>query len=126
MDPLQWQCFLRDLTNLSGKFSVRKGQREVIYILISSLRLFCNSLSLSVFYFSDFELYTSYEFAYNGGCATVSELYPSIIKTENTETVYQCYQFCKVTQQCAYFEYVTGGAVTVPYNAIPSQEGRIY
>ena len=126
MDPLQWQCFLRDLTNLSGKFSVRKAQREVIYILISSLRLFCNSLSLSVIYFSDFELYTSYEFAYNGGCATDSELYPSIIKTENTETVYQCYQFCKVTQQCAYFEYVTGGAVTVPYNAIPSQEGRIY
>ena len=122
MDPLQWQCFLRDLTNLSGKFSVRKAQREVIYILISSLRLFCNSLSLSVIYFSDFELYTSYEFAYNGGCATDSELYPSIIKTENTETVYQCYQFCKVTQQCAYFEYVTGGAVTVPYSAM---QGRI-
>ena len=98
----------------------------VIYILVSFLRFFCNSLSLSVFYFSDFELYTSYEFAYNGGCATDSELYPSIIKTENTETVYQCYQFCKVTQQCAYFEYVTGGAVTVPYSAIQSQEGRIY
>ena len=98
----------------------------VIYILVSFLRFFCNSLSLSVLYFSDFELYTSYEFAYNGGCATVSELYPSIIKTESTETVYQCYQFCKVTQQCAYFEYVTGGAVTVPYSAIQSQEGRIY
>ena len=98
----------------------------VIYILVSFLRFFCNSLSLSVFYFSDFELYTSYEFAYNGSCATVSELYPSYIKTESTETVYQCYQFCKVTQQCAYFEYVTGGAVTVPYNAILSQEGRIY
>ena len=89
-------------------------------------RLLCNSLSLSVLYFSDSELYTSYEFAYDGGCATVSELYPFIIKTESTETVYQCYQFCKVTQQCAYFEYVTGGAVTVPHSAIQSQEGRIY
>ena len=88
------------------------------------MRLFCNSLSLSVLYFSDFELYTSYEFAFNGGCVTDSD--PSIIKTEITETAYQCYQFCKVTQQCAYFDYVTGGAVTVQYIAIQSQEGRIY
>ena len=88
-------------------------------------RLLCNSLSLSVLYFSDFELYTSYEFAYNGGCATVSEL-PSIIKTENTETVYHCYQFCKMTQKCAYFEYVTGGAVTMPFSAMQSQEGKTY
>ena len=111
----------RRLTNsiLSFLFSI------VIYILISSLRLFCNYLSLSVIYFSDFELYTSYEFAYSGGCATFSDLYPSIIKTESTETVYQCYQFCKVTQQCAYFEYVTGGAVTMPYSAMQSQEGKI-
>ena len=97
-----------------------------IYILVSFLRLIGYSLSLSVIYFSDFELYTSYEFAYNGGCATVSELYPSNIMTESTETVYHCYQFCKVTQQCAYFEYVTGGAVTMPYSAMQSQEGKIY
>ena len=89
------------------------------------MRLLCNSLSLSVLYFSDFELYTSYEFAYNGACAAVSEL-PSIIKNENTETVYQCYQFCKLTQQCAYFEYVTSGAVTMPFSAMQSQEGKIY
>ena len=86
-----------------------------------------NSLSLGVIYFSDFQLYTSYEFAYSGGCATVSELHPSIIKTENTETVYQCYQFCKVTQQCAYFEYITGHSdIAVLYSAIQSQEGRIF
>ena len=46
-----------------------------------------------------------YKYVYNGGCASTTQLYPIKIKSKKVESVELCYELCRDTENCAYFEY---------------------
>ena len=46
-----------------------------------------------------------YKYVYNGGCASATQSYPSKIKSKKEESVELCYELCRDTENCAYFEY---------------------
>jgi len=46
-----------------------------------------------------------YKYVNDGGCATATQLYPSKIKSKTEESVELCYELCRDTEDCAYFEY---------------------
>ena len=46
-----------------------------------------------------------WEYAYNGGCATALESYPAKIKSQKEDSIESCYELCKQTHNCKYFEY---------------------
>ena len=46
-----------------------------------------------------------YKYVYDGGCASATQLYPSKINSKKEESVELCYELCRDTENCAYFEY---------------------
>ena len=56
--------------------------------------------NLIILKFSD-----NYKYVYNGGCASATQSYPSKLKSKKVESVDSCYELCRDTENCAYFEY---------------------
>ena len=46
----------------------------------------------------------AYTKVWDGGCASATELYPSKLNGKNDASVASCYEFCRNTENCAYFE----------------------